>query len=142
MPIKPENKKLYPPNWASEIRPAALESAGNKCQFCLVPDKIFIARGLWQGEPVWQDDDGAIHSANDGRYITHNYCSDLEGTVTHCGVVLTIMHLDHDPTNCEPENLKAACQRCHLNYDREDNQKKARETRKKNRGLIDLFPEA
>jgi 5-methylcytosine-specific restriction endonuclease McrA len=35
-------------------------------------------------------------------------------------VVLTIMHLDHDPENHEIKDsrLRAACQRCHLNFDR------------------------
>jgi len=32
-------------------------------------------------------------------------------------VVLTVAHLDHDPRNCERENLRAWCQRCHLIYD-------------------------
>jgi 5-methylcytosine-specific restriction endonuclease McrA len=32
-------------------------------------------------------------------------------------VVLTTAHLDHTPENCEPENLRAWCQRCHNTYD-------------------------
>lgn len=28
--------------------------------------------------------------------------------------ILTLDHLNHDPGNCEPENLMALCQRCHL----------------------------
>ena len=32
-------------------------------------------------------------------------------------VVLTIAHLDHDPTNSKPENLRALCQQCHNRYD-------------------------
>jgi len=31
--------------------------------------------------------------------------------------VLTVAHLDHTPENCEPQNLKAMCQRCHNKYD-------------------------
>ncbi len=37
--------------------------------------------------------------------------------VTGSLVVLTIAHLDHQPENCEPENLRAWCQRCHNTYD-------------------------
>jgi len=37
--------------------------------------------------------------------------------VTGSHVVLTIAHLDHTPENCEPENLRAWCQRCHITYD-------------------------
>lgn len=32
-------------------------------------------------------------------------------------VVLTIAHLDHTPENCNPENLRALCQKCHNRYD-------------------------
>ena len=40
--------------------------------------------------------------------------------VTGSKVVLTIMHLDHDPynENITDDRLRAACQRCHLNFDR------------------------
>ena len=32
-------------------------------------------------------------------------------------VVLTVAHLDHMPENCDPQNLRAWCQRCHNRYD-------------------------
>lgn len=32
-------------------------------------------------------------------------------------VVLTIAHLDHTPENCDDDNLRAWCQRCHNTYD-------------------------
>lgn len=32
-------------------------------------------------------------------------------------MVLTTMHLDHEPENCGDENLLAGCQRCHNLYD-------------------------
>ena len=32
-------------------------------------------------------------------------------------VVLTVAHMNHQPMDCRPENLKAMCQRCHLRYD-------------------------
>jgi hypothetical protein len=37
--------------------------------------------------------------------------------VTGSKVVLTTAHLDHTPENCDPENLKVWCQRCHNTYD-------------------------
>ena len=37
--------------------------------------------------------------------------------VTGSRVVLTVAHLDHDPGHCDPANLRAWCQRCHLTYD-------------------------
>jgi len=40
--------------------------------------------------------------------------------------VLTVAHLDHDISNNELSNLRALCQRCHLDYDREDNTRRRR----------------
>lgn len=37
--------------------------------------------------------------------------------VTGSRVVLTTAHLDHQPENCDPANLRAWCQRCHNAYD-------------------------
>lgn len=31
-PIRPENKKRYPANWLTEIRPRILDRAGNRCE--------------------------------------------------------------------------------------------------------------
>jgi 5-methylcytosine-specific restriction endonuclease McrA len=45
-------------------------------------------------------------------------------------VVLTIAHLDHTPENCEDENLKAWCQRCHLNYDKDHHALNSARTRR------------
>ena len=39
MPIKPENKKLYPKNW-KEIREKILKRANNCCEFCGLPNHI------------------------------------------------------------------------------------------------------
>lgn len=33
--------------------------------------------------------------------------------------LLTVAHLDQDPTNCSGDNLKALCTVCHLRYDRQ-----------------------
>jgi len=33
-------------------------------------------------------------------------------------VVLTVAHLNHDPTDNDPANLRALCQRCHLVHDK------------------------
>ena len=37
--------------------------------------------------------------------------------ITGSKVVLTTAHLDHRPENCEPDNLRRWCQRCHNTYD-------------------------
>ena len=54
-------------------------------------------------------------------------------------VVLTIAHLDHTPENCAPSNLRAMCQRCHLNYDKQHHAQTAYATRKSRAQTIDMF---
>jgi hypothetical protein len=48
-------------------------------------------------------------------------------------VVLTVAHLDHTPEHCDPSNLKAMCQRCHLRYDADHHASTARATRQAKR---------
>jgi len=54
--------------------------------------------------------------------------------ITKAKVILTIAHLDHTPENCDPENLRALCQKCHNAYDRGHRN----ETRKNKIGQIAL----
>lgn len=48
-------------------------------------------------------------------------------------IVLTIAHLDHDPTNNNRKNLKALCQRCHNRYDIEHRKQTRLQTLEKKR---------
>ena len=57
----------------------------------------------------------------------------LPHPVTGSRVVLTVAHLDHNPANCADDNLRALCQRCHLNYDRPHHRHNAAETRRRKR---------
>ncbi len=117
MPIKPENKKLYPPNWKEISERIRFERAENHCEQCMVPNRALVWRGMCNDMQVWQDDDGVIYSAIDGKRIGDNYVGDLDGKVTCVKIVLTVGHVDHDPTNNEEDNLKAWCQRCHNVHD-------------------------
>ncbi len=54
-------------------------------------------------------------------------------------VVLTVAHLDHTPENCDRANLKAWCQRCHLNYDKTHHAKTAYATRMAAMNTRDIF---
>jgi hypothetical protein len=81
-----------------------------------------IRFGRAEGRCEWQDDG--------------NRCTALHGLphpVTGAKVVLTTMHLDHDPSNCEDDNLLAACQMHHNRYDRvhrnETRQRRMREAK-------------
>ncbi|MGL4638860.1 MAG: hypothetical protein ACRCVX_03880, partial [Shewanella sp.] len=59
--------------------------------------------------------------------------------VTDSKVVLTVAHLDHTPENCDDENLKAMCQRCHLTYDLDHHRKTAYATRKAAAMTAEIF---
>ena len=129
MPIKPENKAKYPVNW-KEIRADILERAGHKCEgspaypYCRVPNGHF--------------------RNNDTGHVTSNIV-DAEAwhwdgeSVTK--IVLTIAHLNHDETDCRPENLKAWCQKCHLTYDAKLHAQHSNETRRARKAIGDMFSE-
>ena len=52
--------------------------------------------------------------------------------ITGSKVILTVAHLDHQPENCDDDNLKAMCQKCHNNYDRQHRNGTVRQSRLKN----------
>lgn len=59
--------------------------------------------------------------------------------ITGSIVVLTVAHLNHDPSDCRDENLKAMCQRCHLTYDADHHAKNAARTRRAQKRNGELF---
>ena len=90
MPIKPENKHLYPGNW-SEIRERIRLRANDKCERCGVINHSWINRHT--REICLQDEPDTIR------------------------IVCTVAHLDHNPENNSDENLAFLCQKCHNNHD-------------------------
>ena len=53
-------------------------------------------------------------------------------------VVLTIAHMDHDESHCDPDRCRALCQRCHNSWDAPHRQKNAAKTRRRKSPQIDL----
>jgi 5-methylcytosine-specific restriction endonuclease McrA len=104
MPISKENKKLYPKNW-DKIRKDILKRAKNKCEFCGVGNHLFGIR----------DSDGDFWTVDEFG----ESCSlgDFPEKNKFFKIILTIAHLDHNPTNNNYDNLKALCQKCHNSYD-------------------------
>lgn len=87
MPIRPENKRLYPANW-KQIREDILKRADNRCEFCGIPNHMKVLR--------------LIKDNQEAKEIK---------------IVLTIAHLDQSPQNNDYNNLRALCQRCHNRLD-------------------------
>lgn len=137
MPIKPENRARYPENW-SEIREAILARAGNRCEQCKAPNRTLIARGAGDDDGAYRLESFEVFSAETGEYLGRRLDFSVARMVK---VVLTIAHLDHIPEHCEPENLRAWCQRCHLRYDAEHHRTNARATRRARLSTPDLFAE-
>jgi 5-methylcytosine-specific restriction endonuclease McrA len=137
MPIKPENRHRYPKNWP-QIRASILERAGHKCEQCGAPDRTTIWRGMNEDAGLWAlvvEDHLRLYCETTGEERGWAWGYDREGRPVK--VILTIAHLDQQPENNDPSNLKALCQRCHLAHDRVDNQTKAKATRRSH--TADMF---
>lgn len=93
MPIRASERDRYPANWPTISLAIREDRAGWRCE-C-------------HGEC------GHVH---DGRCPAEQY---FPHPVTGSNVILTVAHLDHTPEHCDPDNLRAMCQRCHLAYDRD-----------------------
>ena len=121
MPIKPENRHRYPPDWRA-IRLAILDRAENRCERCGVPNRV------WRNHrtDAWTHDAGLAEAWRlDGDRIAR--------------IVLTVAHLDHEPEHNDPANLRAWCQRCHLRWDVDHHRQTGYATRRKYHALGDLF---
>lgn len=110
MPIKAENRKRYPKNWLTEIRPAILDRARNKCERCGV-------RNYAVGYRLSEKYARAFCHATEREFKTHAEAAKWRGDNDLIIIVLTIAHLDHRPENNIPDNLKALCHRCHNRHD-------------------------
>lgn len=114
MPIRPENRDRYPPDWP-EISLRIRKRAGNKCEWCSAPNGELVDRSS-DGESYMMMD-GRVFSASDGEALGMARGSEWPSCGRITKIVLTVAHLDHTPENCADENLKALCQRCHNRYD-------------------------
>jgi len=141
MPIKPENKVRYPADW-KQIRAEILERAGNCCERCKVPNGERIVRGKGRHEGTYMTCDAEVYCASTGESLGQCRMSDYETDGKGVDIVLTIAHLDHVPENCDPPNLQALCQRCHLRYDAAHHAETARQTRKNRKAIADMFEES
>ena len=111
MPISPENAKRYPKIWP-DIRRRIMARALNRCE-CI---------GECGLHPYWR-------------------CQEIHGRKARFAkgkIVLTIAHRDHNPENCDPENLRALCQRCHNRYDQPHRRENARRTREEKKSQLPL----
>lgn len=115
MPIRPENRDRYPPDWNATSQRIRFVRAQGRCE-C-------------EGEC--------------GRGTHTGRCPNRHGEPaygTGSTVILTTAHLNHTPEDCSDDNLKAMCQGCHLHYDRDHHAQTRSTTKRDGKALADLFP--
>lgn len=128
MPIKPELRHLYGKQWKQETRPRILLRAGNRCEICGVPNHALVLRAAgWWTQPKRHVLVAFIkHKRRAGPLFwnppTGGGSTLLEFQPMICRlvqIVLGVAHMNHLAGDDRDENLKAMCQWCHLNYDKE-----------------------
>lgn len=90
------------------------------------------------GDGRWLDEEAGFWRDGKGRRLPRTMKVDVAGVLI-TRVVLATAHLDHDPGNSRPRNLKALCQRCHMLNDRPEHVRRRRLTYLARRALGDLF---
>ncbi len=139
----PIDYKKYPKDWKTKIRPDILKRAEDKCEECGIDNYLLICRGVYDGLDAYQivdcgERDSQIFNAEDSTYLGSDYYLDSDNNKI-IKVVLTIAHLDHDISNNDYSNLKAMCQRCHLNYDKKHHIKNSNATRRNKKNNYEIF---
>jgi hypothetical protein len=117
MPIRPENRDRYPADWDAISLHIRTVRAEGRCECA--------------GECGRGTHDGRCPNMNGGQAYG-----------TGSKVVLTVAHLDHTPEHCDPENLRAMCNGCHLHYDRDhhaETRSRTREAARLAAGVVPLF---
>lgn len=142
MPLSPEQRARYPANWASEIRPSILLRANSSCERCNARNRTTVFRWVDQGDAYYMYECGAVYCAETGEACGYARIYDLPSG-RYVQIVLTIAHLhDPDPANCDPANLAALCQRCHLQLDAPMHRVNAAATRRAKAATPDMFDAA
>lgn len=138
MPIRPENQARYPKDWPAISRQIR-ERADQKCEECGVPNYEYGGRapdGSWHKSLPLGEKLLRLEWPQPGNYAM---CKGWPEPLRIVRIVLTVAHLDHQPENCDPSNLKAWCQRCHNRYDMAERRKGTAERARAARAAGDLF---
>ena len=119
MPIKPGNKKLYPDNW-KELIADIRERSNDQCELCGASNHLRIQRhvifpALW----VYDSEDDPEDDP-----LRYDYSPAVK-------VILTVAHINQDPTDNRMCNLLHLCQRCHNRIDLPYRMLNAAKTREK-----------
>ncbi len=135
MPIRPALRWFYPIDWPQLSRWVRFERAAGRCEQCRRPHGTLIAC-LADGR--WFDDAHLGWRDGRGRRARLPKPDELrQARLTR--VALSAAHLDHDPANNAPRNLRSLCQRCHMLHDRPQHLAQRRLTYRRRWAIGDLF---
>lgn len=132
----PMNRKLYPKDWEL-IAYVVKSNAGWKCQECdrpcRPPGVSWPAFAAELCSPWYEESSEEVYDDETGEW----------GVIEKPGrFVLTVAHLDQNPGNNAPENLRALCSVCHLRYDAKPHavsRKRNRRRRQEEGGQLSLW---
>ena len=137
MPIRREHRFFYPIDWPQLSAVIRFERAKGRCEVCWRPhgQRVFhLGDGRW-----WDGEEGSWRDGT-GRFICLAIgADDVLGRVRTTRVVLATGHRDHDTANNGPKNLAAFCQRCHMNHDRPEHQRRRWRTLFRRKAIGDFF---
>jgi hypothetical protein len=134
MPIRPQFRWFYPIDWRELSAVIRFDRAGSSCEKCRRPHGQLVHH---LGDGRWWDEAERTWRTGRGRRVKGVLGAKAELRCTR--VMLATAHLDHDPTNNHPRNLKALCQRCHMIHDRNEHLRRRAVTYRARRALGDLF---
>jgi hypothetical protein len=111
MPIRASPRWFYPIDGSRQIR---FGRARGRCETC---SRRHGTKVLCLPDGRWFDRDENCWCDGHGNRCIPPWGAALDQLrVTR--VILAAAHLDHDPSNSAPSNLKSLCQRCHMLHDR------------------------
>ena len=137
MPIRPHLRWFYPIDWRELSSVIRFERAQSRCERCRRPHGQVV---FHLGDGRWWDEAERTWRNGRGRKLHSLQTPDLSSSnLRTTRVALATAHLDRDPTNNHPRNLKALCQRCHMIHDREEHLRRRAVTYRARRAVGDLF---
>jgi hypothetical protein len=137
MPLRREHRFFYPIDWPKLSAIIRFRRAGGVCETCARPHGGMIYH---LGDGRWWDREAVSWRFGAGRLIRLAIgVDDVLGCVRTTRVVLATGHRDHDIANNGSKNLAAFCQRCHINHDQPEHQRRRWQTLFQRNAPGDLF---
>jgi hypothetical protein len=112
------------------------ERAKGRCENCLRPHGQVV---LHLGDGRWWDAESEAWRDGKGRRLRLGVKTISFAEIRSTRVYLAAAHLDHDPANNRPRNLRALCQRCHMLHDQAEHRRQRWFTLRMRKALGDLF---